>query len=246
MMKFDFCLPIYNEEEIIADSLSRLSSYLAGSGLAVDWRIIVISNGSTDRSDGIASALVSERIRFVRLPEKGRGRALKKYWLDSDADVVSYMDSDLAVALGDIPALVVPFLNDSADLVIGSRLLPGSHIERSVLREAMSRSCNLAYRLATGYRVSDTQCGFKAVRTDSFRSFAGQITDPGWFFDTELITFALVNGYRLKEVPVRWEEARYDQRKSKVKVMRDSWGHIKNLWRLRQRLKAAANRGYKI
>lgn len=239
-MKVDFCLPIYNEEQVLKENALRLLSYCRRAGFGFDWHIILIINGSVDRSLAIAKELEASDGAFVVIESEqpGRGRALKSYWLKSDADVLSYMDMDLAVSLDDIPGLVGPIIEGRCDLVVGSRLLVGSKIERSLIRELTSQSCHLISRLILGHKFSDLQCGFKAIRRESFRAIAPKLLDPGWFFDTELGVFSQRADLRVVELPVDWSEERYDSRKSKVRVFRDTVRFLYNFLKLRQRLSA--------
>lgn len=235
----DFCLPVYNEERILEDSVLKLFNWLQQNDQPYDWRITIISNGSTDNSFALGQKL-SDRfpslISIVNIPQPGRGQALKKYWQESPADILVYMDIDLAVDLKNIPALISPLQEKNYELAIGSRLLPESHIDRSFIRELSSQTYNFLSRLILGHRFSDMQCGFKAVAAPSFKKIATFIQDPHWFFDTELIVLIKKSGGRVKEVPVDWQENRYDKRQSKVKLFRDSWKFFKNLVRFRWRL----------
>jgi glycosyltransferase involved in cell wall biosynthesis len=200
----------------------------------------MVVNGSSDGSRKIGdelSAREPQSIKVVEFPEPGRGRALKRYWQQSSADIVAYMDADLAVALDDIPLLVGPIISGEADLVFGSRLLKNSKTERSFIRELTSRSYILLSRLILGHKFSDVQCGFKAVRRPAFAKVAPYITGDFWFFDTELIMLAKLFGYRLKEIPVDWRENRFGKRATKVKLIGDSITFFRNLWPLRRRLK---------
>ena len=139
------------------------------------------------------------------------------------------MDIDLAVSLHNIPNLIKPLIQDNFDLVIGSRLLPRSKTARSALRTFSSKTYNLLSRLILGHNLSDLQCGFKAIKTKPFKHLIPYIKDNKWFFDTELIAFADYFGYRIKEIPVAWQENRYQARKSKVNLINDSIKFIINL-----------------
>ncbi|NTW22489.1 glycosyltransferase [Candidatus Falkowbacteria bacterium] len=238
-MKVDFCLPIYNEEQMLRENALRLLNYCRQANFGFDWQIVLVVNGSIDRSFAIAQELVSENpgeFAAIESAQPGRGRALKNYWLQSDADILAYMDLDLAVSLDDIPALVGPIIANECDLVVGSRLLVGSKIERSFVREFTSQSCHLLSRLILGHKFSDLQCGFKAIRRSSFLLIAPKVIDAGWFFDTELAVFAGLAGLRVRELPVDWSEERYDRRKSKVRVFRDATRFMRNFLKLRRRL----------
>ena len=80
--------------------MSGLSAYLEPT-LPYDWQIVIADNASIDRTPEVGADLAAadDRVEYLRLEQKGRGRALRRAWLDSDADVVSYMDVDLSTNL---------------------------------------------------------------------------------------------------------------------------------------------------
>ncbi|MGN0076219.1 MAG: glycosyltransferase, partial [Parafannyhessea sp.] len=173
------------------------------------WRVTVADNASTDDTLAIARKMSDQdpiHVGAIHLDEKGRGRALKRVWLASDARVVAYMDVDLSTDLDAIPALVTPLLAGSADVAYGSRLSRGSHTTRCLKREFISRCYNLLLNLAFSYHVADAQCGFKAMRAQAARAFLPIVQDNEWFFDTELLVVSRQASLTLREVPVTWVE----------------------------------------
>ncbi len=239
-MLIEFCLPVYNEELILKSNVLMLLSYCRKQNFNFDWQIVIIVNGSSDATLNISKDLSKQYykfIKYVNIKKAGRGQALKKYWLSSKADIVSYMDIDLAVSLNDIPNLILPIIKNKADLVIGSRLLPNSNIKRSFLRELSSQGYNFLSRLILKYKFSDLQCGFKAIKLNKFKTIAPYIKNEQWFFDTELVVWAKRFNFKIKEIPVNWEENRYDKRKSKVNVIRDSIKFLINLIKLKKQVK---------
>ncbi len=236
-MTIDFCLPVRNEEKILAVNVRRLRDFLITQNYSFDWNITIIVNGSIDSSSKIADSLISKQIKVKTITAAGKGIALKTGFRESSADVLVFMDVDLAVALENITDLIGPMMEDKGDLIIGSRLLPKSQTARSGLRDFNSRVYNFLSRLVLQHSLSDLQCGFKAVRRTTFNQVLPFLHDDQWFFDTELVILAKHLGQRIIEIPVNWQENRYDERKSKVRVLRDSWPFIKNLFLLRVRLK---------
>lgn len=236
----EFCIPAYNEEQVLRANSLKLLDYLNRQEFPFDWRIVLIINGSSDRTWEIAGELAGKnpRIKAVNMPLPGRGRAQREYFSESRADLLFYMDADLSVSLETIPDLIAPIMAGTYDLVIGSRLLPGARTERSFVRELASQSYNSLSRLILGHRFTDLQCGFKVFRTDLFKMLEPNILDDFWFFDTELVLWAQRSGYRIKEIPVDWRENRYDKRKSKIGVFRNSWEFLENLLALRRRIRA--------
>lgn len=237
-IKVDVCLPVYNEEKILEHNVLRIFEFCDKNFPHLDWKIVILINGSTDNTLVIAKRLAQERehISFFNVAEAGRGGVLKKYFSASEADVVSYMDIDLASSLEYFLALINATTRDGYDLSVGSRFLPDSKVERGFFRELISTVYNFLSRFILNHRYSDMQCGFKSVTTKAFKGIAGNITSNKWFFDTELIVWAAKYGYKIKEVPVNWIEDRYEKRKSKVKLVRDIFDFIKELIKLRIRL----------
>jgi len=236
-MRVDFCLPVKNEEKILKANTEKLVHFLQTNNLGIDWQVAIMVNGSNDDSYQIAQSLQSDRVKAKKLPLPGKGRALKACFRESVADIIVFMDVDLAVSLENIPKLLQPILNNNSDLVIGSRLLPDSNTERSFFRGLSSKIYNMMSRIILGHKFSDLQCGFKAINRQMFGRVESFFQDDNWFFDTELVILMKKFQYRITEIPVDWKENRYDTRKSRVKILSDSWGFIVNLFLLKKRLK---------
>lgn len=205
-MRISIIIPVYNEQRCLADSLSRLHSFLSSKDFTWDSEIVVADNGSTDRTREIASQLARkhDNIRVLHLDQKGRGRTLKHAWLTSEADILSYMDADLSSDLASFPLMVEKLLSGNYDLAIGSRVLQPKLTTRCFRREFTSRVYNLLIRLLFRPSFSDAQCGFKAITREVARALLPQVQDNGWFFDTELLLLAEHHGYRIFDLPVRY------------------------------------------
>ena len=232
MASVDLVIPCYNEAHVLAGSVERTLAFLAGHP-EHEWRIVVADNASTDRTLEVARELEAQHpgaVVALHIPVKGRGLALRTAWLTSDADVHAYMDVDLATDLGHLPALVDPLAADEADLSYGSRLASGSDTQRGWRREVISRTYVQILRWGGGLRVSDAQCGFKAIRREVARSLLPVVEDTGFFFDSELLIIAQRNRYRLREVPVKWT----DDDDSRVNVWKTALADLRGLWRLRR------------
>lgn len=203
----DIVIPVHSEEFGLAASIERLHAYLEDE-FPFTWAITIADNASTDGTLGIATAL-AERLRGVRvihLDAKGRGRALRQAWSQSDGEVVAYMDVDLSTDLDAFLPLVAPLVSGHSDVAIGSRLAPGAAVARGPKREAISRTYNLMVRTIFATQVRDMQCGFKAVRREVANALLPAIEDDAWFFDTELLLLAERNGLRIHQVPVDWTD----------------------------------------
>jgi glycosyltransferase involved in cell wall biosynthesis len=226
----DIVIPVYNEERDLGPSVRRLHDYL-GSDFPFPAVITIADNASRDGTLAVAQGLANEltRVRVVHLDKKGRGRALRAAWLQSDAPVVAYMDVDLSTDLKALLPLVAPLLSGHSDLAIGSRLARGSRVKRGLKREFISRCYMLVLRLSLGAHFTDAQCGFKAVRTSVAKQLLPQVKDEAWFFDTELLILAQRAGLRVHEVPVDWT----DDPDSRVAILRTSIEDLRGVVRLR-------------
>ena len=228
----EIVLPVLNEERSLRASTTRLHEFLAANLTGYEWRILIADNGSTDSTPDVAAGLTRdyERVGYLRLEQRGRGRALKRAWLESGADILAYMDIDLSTELEATVKLVESIASGEYDLAIGSRLKRGAVVMgRSPLREFISRGYSLLFRTMffTGFR--DAQCGFKAISRQAGRELLPLVQDTTWFFDTELLLLAENNGYAIDEIPVRWT----DDPDSRVRIVRTAWGDLKGLLRLR-------------
>jgi len=229
----DVVIPVLNEEHTLPLSVPKLVSFLDANYKGA-WTVVIADNGSTDGTMAIADQLSGEepRVRWIHLDQRGRGRALRKAWLESTADVVSYMDVDLSTDLAAFPKLIEA-ITEGAHVAIGSRLMAGARVEkRTPKREITSRGYNLLIRLMFPRAgIVDAQCGFKAVRRETAQRLVPLIKDNAWFFDTELLLLARRFGYRLAQVPVHWT----DDPDSRVRILRTAWEDIKGLFRVRFR-----------
>jgi len=225
-------IPVYNEQRDLRASVRKLHCYMQQQ-LALPFRITIADNASTDETLAIARSLAVEleQVEVLHLERKGRGRALRAAWSQSDADVVAYMDVDLSTHLSALPALLAPLLEQRADVVIGSRLVPGAEVERGIKRELISRSYNLLLHVALGMTVADAQCGFKAARREAIVPLLTQVQDDGWFFDTELLHLARRAKLVIREIPVRWVE----DPDSKVAILATAREDVRGIKRLRRR-----------
>ncbi len=201
----DVVVPVHDEEADLEPCLRRLHAHLS-SQLPYPFRITVAENASTDGTVAVARRVAAELpgIEVLVLPEAGRGRALRTAWLASPAPVLVYMDVDLSTDLAALLPLVAPLISGHSDLAIGTRLAPSSRVVRGTKREVISRGYNLLLRGALATRLSDAQCGFKAIRADVAARLLPLVEDTGWFFDTELLVLAERSGLRIHEVPVDW------------------------------------------
>ena len=235
--RINITLPVFNEATRLTSSVHKLTAFLRDHP-ELDCEILIADNGSNDATLLEARALERnlDRVKVMHLAQKGRGRALRHAWTRSEAQFLGYMDIDLSTDLGAFPPLVEALVSGGYDLAVGSRLLPESHVTRCWKREVISRCYNRLARSMLGTRLSDAQCGFKAITRSAAARLLPLIEDNGWFFDTELLVLAEKAGLRVFELPVGWIE----DSDSRVKVLPTAWADLRGLMRLRRNLRRNA------
>jgi glycosyltransferase involved in cell wall biosynthesis len=207
-MRIEIDLPVLNEEAQLRKSVETLRAFLRKNMSEYNYRIVVVDNGSKDRTNAICKELKKEYadVDFIRLEQRGRGRALRKAWTQSTADICSYMDIDLSTDLNAFPKLIGAIAHKGYDIATGSRLMKGAKIKRSLKREILSRGYVFLLKSFLGIAFKDAQCGFKAVSRRVINEVIPHVLDQEWFFDSELLFKCQRWGYRVKEIPVTWTE----------------------------------------
>lgn len=233
MHRLTMVVPVLNEVRVVARSVCRLTGFLGSCG-RWDWEVVVADNGSQDGTWGCVQELTRQLpgVRGVRLDRPGRGAALRQVWRESSADLLAYTDVDLSTDLRHLPELADLLISGSAEVAVGSRLLPGAQVRgRRLQREVLSRGYNHLTRWITGSRVHDHQCGFKALLAEAAADLLPRLESSRWFFDTELLVLAQRRGWQVGEIPVHW----VDDPDSRVRIWSTVIEDLQGLWRLRRR-----------
>jgi len=236
-MTFDVTIPVLNEEATLSQNVRRLHAFLIQHFPEQgQWQIVIADNGSTDRTLEIAQALDAEipEVTYVKVPRKGVGLALKTSWSQSQADIVGYMDLDLATELPHFLEAYRAIAEEGYELVYATRLHPNSEVvNRPFKREVASRVFNGLLKAYLQVGFSDGMCGFKWLRRKVYPELnqAGA-TNDGWFFSTELLVTAEWLGKRMYELPVKWTD---DVSSSRVKILPLAKKYVKSMKELKKR-----------
>ena len=205
-LKLIVTLPVYKDTEFLektCDVIEKLT--LATSS---HFELVIAEDGSN--SSQIVSGLKKRYGNIIHLQNDrrlGRGRALREAWKKVQGDIYAYIDVDLATDLEKLDAYkeLISGQADSA-LVTGSRYVPGSFTSRPWLRRFASIAYNWAVRILFRTGIHDHQCGFKSFSRELVERLAVEATSNTWFWDTEVIVFARKFGFKVKEIPVYWNE----------------------------------------
>jgi glycosyltransferase involved in cell wall biosynthesis len=205
--------PVYNERHLVAASLERVLAL--ESDLLSSLELVVVDDCSTDGSWDVLQQLAAEdpRVKLHRHPRNmGKGAAIRTALSHATGDVCIVHDADMEYYPGDIPALLIPFIEEGADAVFGSRYMAAPY------RRALMHRHTLMNKFLTGLSnwftdlsLSDMETCYKAINTRLLKSLPIRSND--FRFEVE-ITFKLAKRRaRIFEVPIRYLPRSYDEGK---------------------------------
>lgn len=233
-MKMSLCIPMYNENSIIADTARTLSEYMEKT--FDDYEIIFSNDGSKDGCDKTVEELHLPHVRVVGYPvNQGKGCAVRTALLAAEGDFIMFTDADLAYGTDVIKRVYDTFMeNAGTDMVIGSRNLSADGYEGyTFIRKIASKIYIKVLCFVGGFKLTDSQCGCKAFTKDAVQKIFPRCEVMGFAFDFEAILWANKFGMTIKEIPVKI----INHRESKVHVVSDTFKMLKDLYKMKKRIK---------
>ena len=223
-------IPAYNEENRLPGTLEQVYRFLEKQSFP--YEVIVVENGSVDRTYAIAREFAERHESFhaIQNEARGKGRAIQRGVQEARGEYLFMCDADLSMPIEEVGKFIPPQMPD-VDVAIASREAPGSvRIDEPQYRHITGRVFNTMIRWLVLPGLQDTQCGFKCVRAGVARDIFPYQTLTGWAFDVELLYIARRRGYRIIEIPIHW----YFNADSKISVVRDSLRMFLDLLRIRR------------
>lgn len=239
-MLVSIIFPSYNEiKNIRRGVLDKAYDYL--QSVQWEYELILADDGSTD---GTAQQLEDfakshKYTRYIALPHRGKGPTVLDALRQSKGEIRLFSDFDQATPLSEIEKLL-PYIDDGAQIVVGSREVQGSERKREPLhRHLMGKGFNFFVSLIAIQGIHDTQCGFKLftkhacdLLVDKVYIYSGRGKLTGAFtgaFDVELLYLAKKKHLKIAEVPINWTYAKTDR----VDPIRDSLRMLIDILRIR-------------
>jgi len=213
-------MPCLNEEDGVAECVQKALNWIEQAGMRGE--VIVVDNNSTDQSAEIAAAAGA---RVIAEREQGYGAAIRRGFREARGKYMVMGDCDGTYEFSQLDPLVGP-LDEGYDLVMGNRLtdqlakgaMPWTH------RMIGTPLISWMLRLFTGAKITDSQCGLRAMRQDSIQAL--NLRSPGMEFASEMILKAMRQNLKLTEVPIPYDVRIGD---SKLSTIRDGWRHLRFL-----------------
>ena len=224
-------VPAYNEEARIGRTLDEIEAYL--SGRTFTWEILVVDDGSVDRTREIVEEAGRRipGIRVLPVAHGGKGWAVRQGMLSARGRLRFMADADLAMPIDQLDGFLIR-ADEGCDVMIASREAPGARrFGEPHMRHVMGRVFNWVVRLLAVRGIQDTQCGFKCLTAEAADALFRVMSIDGFGFDVELLYVAKKRGLSVIEVPIQW---RYQPR-SKVRPLRDSILALTDILRIRLR-----------
>lgn len=240
-------IPTYNE----ADNVQAMADALFATGFE-QLQLVIVDDNSPDGTGAIADELAStygftdetqsrRRMQILHRPQKsGLGTAYvmgMRKALDEGASYVVQMDADFSHSPGYIAQMLDVMNATQADVVVGSRYVPGGSLDErwALWRRFLSWFANLYSRLILGLRIRDITAGFKLWRREALLDIELEtVRSNGYSFQVEMACLCERLGYRIIELPIHFEDRRIGQSKLDVPIKLESaWRTWQIGWRYR-------------
>ncbi|MEK7086813.1 MAG: dolichyl-phosphate beta-glucosyltransferase [Patescibacteria group bacterium] len=201
-------IPAYNEEKRIAGTLKSVFDYL--SRQKYFWEVIVVSDGSKDGTAEEVQKFAARHKGFQlikNLENHGKGYVVRQGMLTAKGERRLFTDADNSTSIEQIENFL-PYFEKGYEIVIGSIEIKGAKIVENAqwYRRALGHYSKLLIRVVAGlWSIHDTQRGFKCFTSKAAEDVFSKTKIDRWGFDIEVLALAKRIGYKIKEIPVHWE-----------------------------------------
>ena len=220
-MKLSIVIPCYNESKDIQKNAEIVKTYLIEH--QIEHEILLVNDGSKDNTKEVIESIPGV-IPLSYDVNRGKGGAVKYGIENATGDYVLFMDADLSTDISAIEKVLE--LAPSYDLVVGSRHAKGSIIKKKqpALRVFIGWCCRVLVKMLFHTKLKDTQCGFKAMRTDVAKQIVSKQLVTNFAFDVEYLYIAKLNNFSMCELGITWSDDRgstVSPFKSSIKFFKD-------------------------
>jgi len=200
-MRLSVIIPAYNEFKRIGKTLESVLGYLRQQ--SYDWEVIVVDNNSSDSTREIAEKY---GVRVIDEKKPGKGYAVTTGMLEAKGDLRLFTDADNSTTMDHIERML-PAVQKGFDIVIGSLAVRGAKVVRGEpwYRVLMGKLGNKWIQLWAVWGINDTQRGFKLFSSGAAKAIFPKLTIFGWGFDVEVLALAKKFHFKIKEIPVTWD-----------------------------------------
>ncbi len=206
-MYLSIIIPAYNEEKRIPKTLKEIDKYLKTQNY--EYEIIVVSDGSKDRTADVVRGLIPE-IKNLKLVDNkenhGKGFVVRQGLMEAKGEYRLFTDADNSTSIDQVEKLL-PYFKEGYDIVIGSRDIKGAVLANPQpwYRRILGETFGLVTQIIVGlWGIQDTQCGFKALSAKAANDILPRCKIDRFAFDPEILKIGKKLRYKIKEVPITW------------------------------------------
>lgn len=196
-------VPMYNEEPTVGNVLYRIITVLQTTGFR--YEVIVVDDCSSDKSVAVAKKQGVKVFRLAR--HMGKGYVLRAGFANAKGDIIGTIDSDGSHLPEELPLLLLPLMQDKADLVIGSRFLNNGKGTTRRINKIGNRLFNSLIHVLTQNPISDSQSGYRVMTQQVLKSM--KLTSSEYEIESEMLVKITRKHFRIKEVPISFEQRTY-------------------------------------
>jgi glycosyltransferase involved in cell wall biosynthesis len=207
MKKLSVIIPVYNEENTIDETVSRVIGQTVPG-----WqtKIIIVDDGSTDRTRQKLKKWEGKCTIIYKPSNTGKGSAVTAAFGAADGEVILIQDADLEYSPSDYPVLLAPFENKNVSVVYGSRFL-GPHLSTMFVYAQGNKFVTLMTNLLYNTNITDMETGYKLFRHDVIEGL--NIRAKKFDFEPEFTVKVLKKGYQIFEVPISYFGRKFSEGK---------------------------------
>ena len=196
-------IPVFNEEPTVGNVIGRVKAVLQKNGFR--YEIIVVDDYSRDCSVEVAQ---SQQVSVYQLKEHmGKGYALRAGFAKAKGDRIATIDSDGSHRPEELPFLLNPLVRGEADLVIGSRFMNAHTFYAKRINAAGNRMFNALIQILIRHNITDSQSGYRIMASSVLKSM--RLKSGEYEIESEMLVKAARNGFKIKEVPISFEQRTY-------------------------------------
>lgn len=240
MCDVSLILPAYNEAATIASTIRETASYFRSRGLRYEI-IVAADGGDGTREQACETARQGEPVRVIGNRERGgKGRGVREAMALANGNIAGYADADNKVPIEEFDKFL-PWLSQGYDVVIGSRAMQESQIEKRqpLYRQLGGKGFGVFMRAVVGLDgITDSQCGFKFFTRAAAREIFSRQQIDGYMFDVEILALARRLGYRIQQVPIRWR----DDGDSRLDLVSGNLRNVADIFRIGARARGTLRR----
>lgn len=206
-MKLSIIIPVYNEKNTVLELLNRVNNV----NFPYSYEIIIVDDGSTDGTREILNSFLSSRatvrddkkIKIIfKSKNQGKGSALRRGFDAAKGDIIAIQDADLEYDPRDLPKLIEPILQGRADIVYGSRFLIEQRRSHGLFYFG-NRIISFLFLIFYFTKITDPLTCYKIIKREVLDKIPLHLN--GFDMETEFTSKALKNGYKVLELPIRYQ-----------------------------------------